>query len=238
MAKGYSEEEAIKLAKESNLKQTKNRSNEKISKSLKKLYQNLTNEQIKNKQKRDKIHSIRMKKKNKTHSPIFKEYWIAKGMNEDEATLKMNEVRYGHRKNGVEHASKIELKFFNELKEFLKIDIIQNKWLRIDNKNFCADGKYNNLIFEFNGTFFHMDNRFYTKNDKNPRGVSFDQVKEKDDIKISYYLKKEYDIFIIWEYDYINNKEKLFNYIKEVINAKESNRERIYWDSSSFFNKC
>ena len=144
----------------------------------------------------------------------------------------------GNRVNGKEHSSKIETKFILELKKFLNLDIIQNKWIRIDDRNFCVDGKYENILFEFNGTFFHLDDRFYNEKSKNPRGVLYEDVKAKDSIKISYYLRKDYDIFIIWEYDYINNKDDLFNFIKEKIDGKKNCKERIYWDSSSVFNKC
>ena len=56
-----------------------------------------------------------------------------------------------------------------------------------------------------------MDPRFFDNSMKNPRGVSFDEVKKHDLIKINAYKSKQYNIIVIWEYDYLNNKEKLFN---------------------------
>lgn len=83
-----------------------------------------------------------------------------------------------------------------------------------------------------------MDKRFYTKHDKNPKNVDFVTVWKNNNEKIEAYQSKKYNTIIVWEYDYLNNKEKLFNCIKEIINNEKSNKEGSYWDSASVFNKC
>ena len=62
-----------------------------------------------------------------------------------------------------------------------------------------------------------MDSRFYKEGNKNPKGVLFEEVKKRDNKKIEDYKIKNFNILIIWEFDYINNKEKLFELIKKEI---------------------
>jgi hypothetical protein len=64
-----------------------------------------------------------MKNKNKTHSPIFEEYWLAKGYTLSEAKMQVNNVKFGDRTDGFIRSSKIELRCLNELKEYLNFDI-------------------------------------------------------------------------------------------------------------------
>lgn len=236
--RGYSKEDAIVKAKEANHKTTENISHEKRSKVLKTYFKNMSDEDKQKKYERDLIHSKRMKEKNKTHSPIFEEYWLNKGYSLEEAKIQVSNVRYLNQSNHSK-SSKIEARCLDELNSLLSFDLIFNKWIRINDKNFCVDAKYENIVIEFNGTNFHMDDRFYDNTMKNPKGVSFDEVKLKDSIKINYYKSKNYNIFIIWEYDYINNKSDLFSLIvKELEDAKKSCKEGIYWDSACIFNKC
>lgn len=178
-----------------------------------------------------------MKAKNKTHSPIFVQYWIAKGYTLQQAKIQVQNVRFGNRQDN--KASKIQIKFFNELAQYLHIQFKLQKWITINKSNYCIDAKYNNFVFQFNSTNFHMDSRFYKKGNTNPKGVLFEEVKQRDNKKIEDYKFKKFNILIIWEYDYINNKEKLFELIqKEITDVQKSNRKSTYWDSSCIFNQC
>jgi G:T-mismatch repair DNA endonuclease (very short patch repair protein) len=82
-----------------------------------------------------------------------------------------------------------------------------------------------------------MDDRFYTNKMKNPVGKLFEDVKKYDKQKISDYMIKQYNIIIVWEYDYLNNKIELFKKLKEILYEK-NNKCGSYWNSASFFNKC
>ena len=83
-----------------------------------------------------------------------------------------------------------------------------------------------------------MDERFYSTNDCNPLGVKFDDVKQRDKNKIDAYLLKQYNIIVVWEYDFINHKDELFSKIKEIIKNEKGYKTGSYWNSASVFNKC
>ncbi len=85
MNKGFTEEESIEKAKECNRNKTKDIPFEVRSRASKKAAKSLTEEQ------RKEINmklSNKMKSKNRSFSPCFKEYWIKQGYNEEDARLK------------------------------------------------------------------------------------------------------------------------------------------------------
>lgn len=237
IANGYTQEEAIIKAKQHNRNMTKNISRETRSKATHKYLNNMTQQQKLKYDQKNKQHSQRMKAKNKTHSPIFLQYWINKGYTQQQAKIQVQNIKFGDRKDGF--ASKIQNKCFIQLQQFLHIQLKLQKWITINKSNYCIDAKYNNFVFQFNGTNFHLDPRFYNESSHNPKGVSYNDVKQKDNKKINDYKNKHFNIIIIWEYDYINNKEKLFEYIKkEIQNEQNCNAKDLYWDSSCIFNEC
>ena len=235
IAKGYSEEVAIQLAKDANRNTTKNISYETRLDAYKKGRKNITDY---DKKKTAKKISNALRKKKNTHSPIFKEYWIVKGYSEEDAKKQASITRMSS--NGsLALASKIETRFFDELENYLKtVKFIRQKWERINNVNYCQDGRYKNIVIEFNGTNFHMDERFFNKDDLNPMGATFIEVKQKDANKVNAYLSKKYNIIEVWEYDFLNYKNELFLKIKEVIDDEKNSKTGSYWSSAGIFNKC
>lgn len=159
---------------------------------------------------------------NKTH----KIYWLNKGYTEEEAIKKVLNIK----QNNIHGASKIEIKCLNELSEYLNIDIIRNKYIRYNNKNYAPDGRYKNFLIEFNGTNTHMDKRFYKEGDINCFKKLYEDIHTQDNERYLQ-LSNKYYIIIIWEYDYKCNKDNVFNKIKEIINENIENRG--LWDSSS-----
>lgn len=229
--KGYTLEDAIKQIK----LQQKNRFNHLTSNDYSKISKENYKKLKENSEKYEK-YIQKLSKSNKQNiykSPIFKEYWIKKGYTITESKQKAYIARLGDVKYSKHRTSKIEMQCLNELQQYLNITINRGVWRYINNDYFCYDGKINNFIIEFNGTNFHMDERFYNDNDKNPVGVSFNDIKNKDKNKINKSLTK-YNIIIIWEYDYLNNKEKLFNKIKNIIqNTDENSKKTKCWSSDS-----
>ena len=235
ISKGYSEEEAIEKAKNANQNTTKDIPYKKRLDAYKKGRKNITPT---DKKKTAKKISKALRKKKNTHSPIFKQYWIAKGYSEEDAKKQASITRMSSNGN-LSRASKIETRFFDELEKFLEtVKFIRQKWVRIDNINYCQDGRYKNIVIEFNGTNFHMDERFFTAIDYNPMGIKFASVKQKDASKIKAYLSKQYNIIEVWEYDFLNYKDELFIKIREIINDEKSSKTGSYWSSASVFNKC
>jgi hypothetical protein len=163
------------------------------------------------------------------NSPIFIEYWLNKGFSKEISKRKVLETKFEFR-SGKYISSKIEIKCLYELELFLGRKIKNGSFRYIDGQYFCYDGKYDNFIFEFNGTHFHLDKRFYDKNDKTCYNKTFKEVKKADGIKREKTLKK-YNLIIIWEHDYLNNKDLIFKQIKKFI-KNETNKKGKYWDSS------
>ena len=225
--KGFSEETAKELARKENSNATKDIPFEVRSRAAIERLQKRSKDEVETTNKRL---SVALKSKNKTHSPIFIEYWIFKGFTKEEAIQKVKETKYLNSES-LSHASKIEIKFFDDLQQFLNIKITLQKWVQINNKVFCQDGRFENIVFEFNGTNFHMDPRKYKNGDYNPRGVPFTEVKRKDNEKYQAYMKKKYLTIEIWENDYKKQRDKLFSWIKNIVDSR-NNLNNIYFVSS------
>lgn len=228
LKKGFSEEEArIKILEiQHNIHKTRN--NENISINNKKYWVKLHKDTEKYNIYINKI-SVSNKKHNRTHSPVFKEYWLKKGFSEEESIIKRDEVRCV--KNNGNNSSKIEERFFNEFAQFSNLSIIRNKFLTSNKYNICPDGRYKNFIIEFNGTMPHLDKRFYDKSSKTLWGKTFEQKHNADDLRIANLLYN-YNVYIVWEYDYLNNKEKVFKDLFERI-SNETCKNGKYWSSDS-----
>ncbi len=75
-----------------------------------------------------------------------------------------------------------------------------------------------NIVIEFNGTYWHLDERFYPGNfyDKS-RNLYANDVREYDRLKMEYAKNKGYSTHVIWQSDWnkLNNKQE---YIKQLLN--------------------
>lgn len=226
MNKGFTEEESIEKAKECNRNKTKDIPFEVRSRASKKAAKSLTEEQ------RKEINmklSNKMKSKNRSFSPCFKEYWIKKGYNEEDARLKSWEIKWANRK-GDNRASKIEKRFFDEFEQATNIQITRQKWVTIDKKFYCQDGRYENIVFEFNGTNYHLDPRVHTQDDTDPHGRTYEFVHTRDNNRIEKFKTKGYNVIVIWELDFKQNKDVLFNQLKNVLCEFKCGSSK-YWDS-------
>jgi len=100
----------------------------------------------------------------------------------------------------------------------LKYGVMENKWLdeigikkcdrqvRID--NYIVDGvdRINNIIYEFNGDFWHGNPNIYDQNSINSViGRKFGELYNNTLIKEKYLKSKGYDIISIWESEYLKN---------------------------------
>lgn len=229
--KGYSEKVSLQKIKEEQFKRFNYDSDfsEKVSKGKKLYYKNLTDEE---KDKWEKIyikHSQKMKR-DLSFSPIFEDYWIKRGYSKENSKIKSLEARYVNPKN---YSSNIEKKCIKEIEDFLKIDIQKNKYVMILSNVFVVDGKFENLIIEFNGTNSHLDSRFYDDKSFTPWGKSFSQ-KHKEDENRNLIILSKYNLLIIWEYDYLNRKELILKNIKKIYDEIKNRKSGKMWNSSSF----
>ncbi len=178
-------------------------------------------------------HNLYDKLRAKTHSPIFIQYWLSRGFDEKDSRSNMIKTKHVINPTG-RYSSKIENRCFEELGNFLGVSFDAGH-LTINDNHYIPDRIYGDNIFEFNGTRPHLDGRFHKLGDVNPWGSSFETIKTYDKNKISNYLTK-YNVYVIWEHDFKNNKDLVFNSIKNNLfvgnNDKEYKESRVLWDSS------
>jgi len=97
----------------------------------------------------------------------------------------------------------------------------ENEWfIKHDDGIYYVDFKYGDKIIEFNGTLFHADKRFYCDSDTpNPfkKELTAKEIWNYDEKRLNIIKKKNYNIKIVWEYDYLNDKEKIIRECKEFL---------------------
>lgn len=93
------------------------------------------------------------------------------------------------------------------------------------NENFCrgmfVDFKCGNIIIEFYGDFWHANPFKYKENDivKHPNYNRFaKEIWNEDKQKVDWLKQKGYNVLIIWESNYIENKQKIINQCVDFIN--------------------
>jgi hypothetical protein len=122
---------------------------------------------------------------------------------------KINKLLISANKN---RKSNIADELFNNI--VTKIPIECEKIIKYENKRYQVDCYYDNKIIEFFGNYWHANPTKYNKNSiiiKYGKKKIFAHEIWKEDGKRIKNLKKKYKILIIWEEDYVNNKENVFN---------------------------
>jgi len=92
------------------------------------------------------------------------------------------------------------------------------KYFKDLKKTFAYDFVFNKKVIEYNGDYWHCNPKIYDKNffNKNKK-MSSEEIWEYDKIKIDSIVKEGYEVLVIWESDYKENKElaiqKCINFI-------------------------
>jgi hypothetical protein len=114
----------------------------------------------------------------------------------------------------------------NELKQYTYFAELNNEFGKFDNeykKYYFYDFIISNkkICIEFNGDYFHANPKLYKENDKpNPhnKNLTSKDIWDKDKIKNDFIKNCGYALFIVWESDYINDKElQIKNLIENII---------------------
>lgn len=113
--------------------------------------------------------------------------------------------------------SKLELEIFNYLKNKFP-EIKQQLCLTEAGNIFYYDMFINNIIIEYNGTYWHADPRKYKATDM-IKNKTAEECWMKDKFKQNLANKNGYIIFYIWESDYVKNKMHILNEITNKIYA-------------------
>lgn len=93
--------------------------------------------------------------------------------------------------------------------------------IKHQNSFYKYDFNYRKIIVEFNGDFWHMNPKIYSEDDINPlSGKVAKNIWKFDDHKKSIVEKMGYRVIVIWESDWITNKEKYLKEIKELLCLK------------------
>jgi hypothetical protein len=109
------------------------------------------------------------------------------------------------RKSGA--ISKFEQDLVNTLLETL--DIETQFMLSRNNKRYLYDIRYKNKLIEFNGTYWHCDPRYYEENYFRKESKIFARdVWNNDRIKSDVANENGFDLLVIWESDFKNDKNK------------------------------
>jgi hypothetical protein len=117
------------------------------------------------------------------------------------------------------YSSTLELEFVKELEKTLgKLDNTNltspfGKWNHIKNSYVVYDIKHNDCIIEFNGDYWHANPKIYSATDQ-IRGTVASDIWEKDRIKLDIAHAAGFRTFVVWESDYLTNKEMI---IKEIV---------------------
>jgi len=94
----------------------------------------------------------------------------------------------------------------NEWLDYLKI-LENNREIRLG--KYQVDALHNGIVYEFYGTFYHADPRFYKADSKIFRRTA-KQVWQKDNTRENYILEN-YPMIVLWEHDwrlFLNGTEK------------------------------
>jgi len=84
-------------------------------------------------------------------------------------------------------------------------------------KKYFIDFNLQNVCIEFNGTYWHADKRFFNKNDV-IRETNAADIWSYDSIKQKFIRSLKYELLIINEYDYINDKKSIIDSCIDFIN--------------------
>jgi len=163
-------------------------------------------------------------RENKDHSSI--NYFIKKH-GEIDGLVKYGEHKHKMKtvasKKTYSYYSEMSYMFFNSIKETitdlhyygpneLKWIVKTNEW--IDQALVCPDLFYNGKIVEFNGDVFHGNPTLFLDEDcPHPfnKTITAKQLQENDNNRYKYFNNLGYEVLVIWETDYNNNKEKVIN---------------------------
>lgn len=78
------------------------------------------------------------------------------------------------------------------------------------NTRFVRFNRYKNKVIEFYGDYWHKNPKKFPKNKENIIKWKYDAVKEET-------IKKNYDLLIVWESDYVNDSDRILDLCMEYL---------------------
>lgn len=117
------------------------------------------------------------------------------------------------------NTSKQEKEFVSFIKEIYKNKINENDRKILNGKELDIYIPELKLAFEYDGTYWHADPRFFNENDKIKHCLASD-IWERDKQKDLLCEQNGIKLIRIKEYDWKNDSNKIKQYIREIINEK------------------
>lgn len=134
---------------------------------------------------------------------------------------RINNLKILLRNNGFNKHSKISIELFLSIEKEIGEECFYGENEKIiqfynDEKYFCfyVDFMYKNKIIEFYGDYFHANPKLYKFNKIIGSKYKFntaEKIWERDKLREELIINRGYDILIIWEKDYKDNKEEIKN---------------------------
>jgi len=119
----------------------------------------------------------------------------------------------------VKYRSKDEVEIFDYVLNELKYDVIANEFIL----DYNVDMLIGNKIIEYFGIYWHAHESLFEDTEIHPIiRKTAQEIREYDLRKISYLKNNGYDVLVVWENDYNDDKEKVMNIIKEYLNDTNS----------------
>ena len=135
-------------------------------------------------------------------SPRCIEFWTKRGYNVDEAKKRVGDVcRSGAHATLKQLHGSCSSKLEKRIYELLD-DVSISQQLFLGNYAYDLYKKEGKKIVEINGTYWHADSRVFL--DENQRLIhgTVQDIRLKDEQKISYAKSKGWDVLVVWELDY------------------------------------
>lgn len=119
-------------------------------------------------------------------------------------------------------SSKLEKEFTELLEE--KVGKLENttfsnpfgKWSHILDTYVIYDIKHKDCIIEFNGDYWHANPKLYN-DDATIRGNLAKDIRKRDALKLKTVEDQGFKTLVVWESDFINNKNEIINKVAEWI---------------------
>jgi G:T-mismatch repair DNA endonuclease (very short patch repair protein) len=114
--------------------------------------------------------------------------------------------------------SKFELELKEKLIEILSNNKIINKTIRIDGKWYYPDIIIDDkIIIEFYGDYWHANPKIFKSDDFAGKNTLVSIIWENDKNRIKKLESAGYKVIIVWQYDYLENKNEVIQNIKNEI---------------------
>lgn len=122
-------------------------------------------------------------------------------------------IEINRKKLNINSISRAERELYNELLKF-NGNIVSQLQLKSTDNFFIYDIAFNNKIIEYNGDYWHASKRRFNANDivrhnkQTGSPIFAKEIWDHDEEKLNFAKSLGYDVLVIWESEYKNNKEE------------------------------